>query len=76
MAESAFGMYDWHLASNLCREASELAYQAREKLQAAYALFLADEDRPHTSPENAEKVAQLGHKAGELWVEASELGYI
>lgn len=75
MAESAFGMYDWHMASNLCREASELAAQAREKLQAAHALFLADEDRP-TSPEHAERVERLGYRAGDLWLQASELGYL
>lgn len=75
MAET-FGKYDHHLASDLCREAAELAVQAREKLQAAHALFLVDKDHPDKSAEDAKETENLGYIAGSLWVRAAELGHM
>lgn len=75
MAE-AFGKYDYHLAADLCREASELAVQAREKLQAAHALFLVDKDHPAQSAGDAREANDLGYLAGRLWVRAAELGHM
>lgn len=75
MAES-FGKYDYHLAKDLCNEAAELATTAREKLQAAHALFLVDRDHPAQSTKDAREADDLGYIAGRLWVRAAELGHM
>jgi hypothetical protein len=48
--------YDWHLASDLCREADELLNQALSKLHAAEALYRMDNDRPSISIPHAGEV--------------------